>query len=174
MISKGILASLLFCVFTFTAEAQIVHRRPKVVTQVSNYVMTHKTVLAADAVGWLAMSADLASSVHCQKIGYRFISPVDPAHTGCIETDPWLGPHPSERAYWFYGGGFEIAFTALRHLGWHYAPSPGGRYFVEAFVTVPTVAISVADTYTNIDAAEALQKNMQSARMRFLSDRLVR
>jgi hypothetical protein len=111
--------------------------------EVWHYIDTHKELLASDAIIIAAWSADAASTINDQ-------------HNcpTCVETNPILGPHPTEDAIWLYASGWSAFQTTLNHLAWHYAPDPVLRHMV----WIPTVITGINElpnVQNNVRWAEA-------------------
>lgn len=127
-----------------------VHRNPAkaVASHVWHYTATHKEVIAQSLMWDLALSADAASSIHCQ------------AYAGCYETNPLLGAHPTPGATWHWaeiGGGIVTAslFT------FHWATSnQGDDAFERHLWWVPVGAFDgfeVQNVLSNVHVAQSLQ-----------------
>lgn len=117
------------------------HERVHPIGRIWHYVVTHKEVLAADALASSAWLADSASTVY------------DEHHCTCIETNPILGKHPSEGAVWGYGIGSAALFTTLNHLIWHYAPDRSDRHLFW-FEVAPIIGVEASNVYSNVHAAD--------------------
>jgi hypothetical protein len=113
---------------------------------VFHYVSTHKELLFADALTVLAGASDAASSIHCQNIS-----------SGCYETNPILGPHPSPAKYWSLTMGVDAGFVTVNHIIWHKAQKQNRplRHLMWAW-TIPAVGVGVWDTLQNISASRIL------------------
>ena len=113
-----------------------------------HYISTHKELLASDAIIIAAWSADAASTINDER-----------NCTSCIETNPVLGPHPTNSAVWLYASGWSAFQTTLNHLAWHYAPDPVLRHMV----WIPTI-ITAVNEFPNVQnnvhwAEEAEEKD---------------
>ncbi|HKQ88761.1 MAG TPA: hypothetical protein VJS43_18540 [Candidatus Acidoferrales bacterium] len=117
------------------------HERARPLGRIWHYIVTHKEVLAADAIAVSAWSADAASTVY------------DQHHCACIETNSLLGKHPSEGAIWTYGIGGAAVQVSLNHLIWHYAPDHADRHLMW-FELTPLVGNEVFNVYSNVQAAD--------------------
>lgn len=124
------------------------HGKGRPLGRIWHYVVTHKEVLAADAIAVSAWSADAASTVY------------DQHHCVCIETNSLLGQHPSEGALWSYGIGMAAVHVSLNHLIWHYAPDHADRHLLW-FEMTPLVGNEVYNVYSNVHAAEIAPLNRQ-------------
>jgi hypothetical protein len=89
--------------------------------KILHYAARHKELILADAVIIAAWSADAASTVNDER-----------NCPSCVETNPFLGPHPSEHQLWLSAVGISGVETSLNHLIWHYAPDPVYRHMVWA------------------------------------------
>jgi hypothetical protein len=83
-------------------------RRRGLVGRIQHYVGTHKELLAADTILWVAQDVDAGVTAHCISVS-----------TACMETNPIVGHRPSPGQ--LFGGVVLIAGTAtiLTHLAWH-------------------------------------------------------
>src|ERR1700691_1997453 len=81
--------------------------------KILHYAAKHKELILADAVIVAAWSADAASTVNDER-----------NCPSCVETNPFLGPHPSRHAIWISAVGYAGVQTTFNHLIWHYAPDP--------------------------------------------------
>lgn len=115
--------------------------RARLLGRVWHYIVTHKEVLAADAIAVSAWSADAASTVY------------DQHHCVCIETNPLLGKHPSGGAIWSYGIGGAALQVSLNHVIWHYAPDHADRHLIW-FEMTPLIGEEVFNVYSNVQAAD--------------------
>jgi hypothetical protein len=119
-----------------------------------HYIVTHKEVLAGDAIAASAWSADAASTLY------------DTHHCLCVEQNPLLGPHPSERAILSYGIGAAAVQITLNHLIWHYAPEHLDRHLIW-FEMAPLIGAEAQNVYSNVKAADmAPLPQLQNANMR--------
>lgn len=110
-----------------------------------NYITTHKELLTGDAIVTSAWSADAASTVY------------DIHHCVCVETNPLLGPHPSEHAVWMYGIGGAALQATISHLIWHYAPDHEDRHLFWFFVA-PIAVEETINVRSNVQAARIAPK----------------
>lgn len=101
------------------------HRNP--IVRVGHYMKTHKELLVMDAMTATAFSLDVIASNRCQRIG-RDLSLEDGLPNQCVETNSWLGPHPSGAKTWGLGFAYIGGFVALNHAG-HWAAQPGVTSF---------------------------------------------
>jgi hypothetical protein len=116
------------------------HSRARPISRIWHYVVTHKEVLAADAIAISAWSADAASTMY------------DQHHCACVEANSLLGKHPSERAVWSYGIGAAAVQVNLNHLIWHYAPDHVDRHLIW-FEMTPLIGLEASNVYSNVQAA---------------------
>jgi hypothetical protein len=116
---------------------------------VARYAATHKELLAADAVGLSAFAADAGSSVNCQN--------QNPA--GCVETNRFLGPHPSARATWGLAAAYGTSLVTLNHLLVRAASraDPEARHLIW-FYALPIAAFECVNVKHNADVASAARK----------------
>ena len=125
------------------SEFVSVSSHPRPLHEVWHYITTHKELLAADAIVIAAWSADAASTINDE-------------HNcpSCVEQNPIIGPHPSERAVWLYASGWSGLQTTLDHLLWHYAPDPILRHTVW-ISTIMLATNEAANVSNNVHYAEA-------------------
>lgn len=126
------------------------HKRVRRLNQIWHYIVTHKEVLAADAIAASAWSADSASTVY------------DQHHCVCVETNPFLGKRPSEGAVWGYGIGAAAVQISLNHLIWHYSPHHSDRHLIW-FEMAPLIAVETSNVYSNVRAADIAPIGQQSS-----------
>ncbi|HTZ74564.1 MAG TPA: hypothetical protein VMB47_11630 [Candidatus Aquilonibacter sp.] len=131
---------------TASLNAQQFHegRRASVLGRTTQYVRTHKELLLADTLVVAALSADAASSVHCQQT-----NPV-----GCIESNPFLGRHPSASATWGYSLGFSAGIVAINHALFSIAPKDPVRH-IALFSSVAIAVTEIPTVRNNVQTSEA-------------------
>jgi hypothetical protein len=135
------------------------HERARPLGRIWQYIVTHKEVLAADAIAVSAWSADAASTVY------------DQHHCVCIETNSLLGKHPSEGAVWSYGIGAAALHVSLNHLIWHYAPDHADRQLIW-FEMTPLIGNEAFNIYWNVQAADMAPLSKQGSNTSTSYDRL--
>ena len=123
-------ASLLLCVLSASAQM-----KPSVPARVSNFIRTHKRLLVADSILILAWSADAASSVHAQKSGC------------CVESNPIVGPHPSEAATWGFAMGMAGLMVTGEHLIWWAGNKYDEREAARVAIWLPPIAFGITEFY---------------------------
>jgi hypothetical protein len=111
--------------------------------KIFHYAARHKELILADAVIIAAWSADAASTVN-------------DTHNcpNCVETNPFLGAHPSAHAVWLSAMGFSATQTAVNHLIWHYAPASVYRHMIWA-QGVMLGSTEANNVYGNVQAAQS-------------------
>jgi hypothetical protein len=118
-----------------------VHRSP--FTKVTHYISTHKELLGSDALLLATGAAAAHYSDQCQRY---------PAY--CIETNPILGPHPSNMDTWFYALGVNGGLMALHHLAWHFAPEKQDRHVIW-FSSIPVTLYEAIDAHGDAGSAQS-------------------
>jgi hypothetical protein len=108
-----------------------------------HYAARHKELILADAVIIAAWSADAASTVNDER-----------NCPTCVETNPFLGPHPTKHQLWLSAAGFAGAETTVNHLIWHYAPDPVYRHMVWA-QSIMLGSMEANNVAGNVQAAQA-------------------
>jgi hypothetical protein len=124
------------------------HERARPLGRIWHYIVTHKEVLAADAIAVSAWSADTASTVY------------DQHHCVCIDTNSLSGTHPSDGAVWSYGIGAAALHVSVNHLIWHYAPERADRHLIW-FEMTPLIGNEVFNIDSNVQAADIAPLNRQ-------------
>lgn len=129
-------------------------------SRVWHYIKTHKELLAGDALVLAALSADAASSVHCQDI----------RPTPCIDSSPVLGKHPSASATWGLMLGIGIGEVAGDHELVHLANEDPENYgYMRHFPWIPNIFIAGFEgptVWNNICVAEHDQAASRQAAAR--------
>jgi hypothetical protein len=114
--------------------------------KLGHYAITHKELFAADALVVFALSADSASSIHCQN-----------ASTGCYEISPILGAHPNQMQYWGSTFGMSAGIIAANQLLWRHSHDGLRKHGIWMF-SMPAIAAGAIDTRNSVNAAESLQQ----------------
>ena len=126
--------------------------------KIGHYVLSHKELLVADSLVALALSAEAASSIHCQNVS-----------TGCYEINPMLGARPSQVQYWGSAVGVSAGIIAANHLFWRDSRRPFGKHGVWVSST-PAIVVGAFDTRHSVNAAETLQQyQVRQARARVMT-----
>jgi hypothetical protein len=133
---KTIIPLLLLLVGPSIAQAGPLHK-------VRRYISTHKELLAADVLLGADITADGASTVY-----------VTDRCPSCIETNPLLGHHPSERSLWTLDVGYLVGLVTIEHLTWRYSPDRIYHHMIWMMVAPLTVEESVFTIPNNIRAGE--------------------
>jgi len=122
--------------------------------RITYYVTTHKELLISDTLVVFAQAADVASSVHCQRL------------PGCAEGNPLLGKHPTELETWGAGIGASAGMITLIHLSQLFATNRFERHLFWGPVAGMCVR-EVWNVHSNANEAELLQRQ-QAARQRLM------
>jgi len=121
-------------------------RRRSLFGRIQHYVGTHKELLAADSVLWIAQGADAGVTAHCISVS-----------RACMETNPIVGPRPSPGQ--LFGGVVLIAGTAtiLTHLAWHLESDSPLRHMIWVSSAIFAIRSGMA-TYNNVEETNRLQQ----------------
>ena len=125
-----ILAVLAFVVLCPAGGAQVKRSLP---SKVAAYASTHKRLLVADAIIIAAWSADAASSTRAQASGC------------CVETNPVIGPHPSNAQTWAWAGFMAALGVTGEHLIWWGANRAGDPEAGHVLIWLYPVAFSIIE-----------------------------
>src|ERR1700733_8599501 len=119
----------------------LVEPRTSMFGRIKHYAVTHKELLASDALLIGAFSVDAVSTVKCQHLSTPDFN--------CVEGNKLLGIHPSELTVWGYFTGLEAVYVAASHLLWHKHPDSLWRHIswglpiAYSISEIPTVRINL-------------------------------
>jgi hypothetical protein len=121
-------------------------RRRGLVGRIHYYVGTHKELLAADTILWVAQGVDAGVTAHCISVS-----------TACMETNPIVGHRPSPGQ--LFGGVVLIAGTAtiLTHLAWHLESNSPLRHMIWVSSAIFAIRSGMA-TYNDVEETKRLQQ----------------
>jgi hypothetical protein len=110
------------------------------------YIQSHKELIASDAIIFAALSADAASSVHCQSIS-----------VSCAEQNPFLNRRPSIPATWSFAMGYAGSVIAADHALWHITRNDKFTSHLIWLSSLPIGVIETLNVKSNVNTAEGLQ-----------------
>jgi hypothetical protein len=113
---------------------------------VMRYIQSHKELIASDAIIFAALSADAASSVHCQSIS-----------VSCTEQNPFLNRRPSAPATWSFAMGYAGSVIAADHALWHITRNDKFTGHLIWLSSLPIGIIETLNVKSNVNTAEGLQ-----------------
>jgi hypothetical protein len=121
-------------------------RRRGLFGRIQHYVGTHKELLAANTVLWVAQGVAAGVTAHCISVS-----------SACMETNPIVGPRPSPGQ--LFGGVVLIAGTAtiLTHLAWHLESNSPLRHMIWVSSAIFAIRSGMA-TYNNVEETKRLQQ----------------
>jgi hypothetical protein len=121
-------------------------RRRGLFGRIQHYVGTHKELLAADTILWVAQGVDAGVTAHCISIS-----------RACMETNPIVGPRPSPGQ--LFGGVVLIAGTAtiFTHLAWHLESNSPLRHMIWVSSAIFAIRSGMA-TYNDVKETKRLQQ----------------
>lgn len=130
---------------------------PGLLRKFGHYVTTHKELLLMDSLIVLPISADAASTVHCQRVSRL-----------CTESNVFLGLRPSAAKVWGGSLGASAAIITANHLAWralNHQEWPSWRHVPFAWDALIVIE-SAYNTKKNVYVAEWYQSE---ARKRLMS-----
>jgi hypothetical protein len=113
--------------------------------KVGRYIKTHKFLLVSDAILVGSSLADAVTTERCLHV------------TGCVESNPFVGPHPSDLEIYGIKMGLTGVFVTMNHK-WFHDSQHRSIQFLPFLWTAPLVATSIAAAENNVRVTDNLSK----------------
>jgi hypothetical protein len=120
--------------------------------KIGRYIKTHKFLLVSDAILVGSSLADAVTTERCLHV------------PGCVESNPFVGPHPSDLEIYGIKMGLTGIFVTMNHK-WFHDSEHRPIQFLPFLWTAPLVASSIADAANNVQVTD----NLSRARAQLMS-----